>query len=142
MQVMITHEFPFDPSGKKLLDAMIYNGKILYLRSRVMPDSPDSLTTAFAEKDLKWCNDNEPEIWKFFITKNLLYSQDPLEYLKYVNDGPSTSGMPPEAPGNVGSWEGWRIVSKYMQQHPEVTLQQLMNEQEAQKILTESKYRP
>jgi gliding motility-associated lipoprotein GldB len=142
MQVIITHQFQFDPSRKKLLDAMIYNGKVLYLRSQMMPDSPDSLITAFAEKDLIWCKNNEPEIWKFFITKNLLYSTDPLEYLKYVNEGPSTSGMPPEAPGNAGSWVGWRIVSKYMKQNPKVTLKQLMNEQNAQLILTESKYKP
>src|SRR5438045_9185903 len=50
MQVMITDEFPFDPSGKKLLDAMIYNGKVWYLRSRVMPDAPDSLVTGFSRK--------------------------------------------------------------------------------------------
>ncbi|HYV95096.1 MAG TPA: hypothetical protein VE978_25195 [Chitinophagales bacterium] len=142
MQVMITHEFTFDPSGKKLLDAMIYNGKVLYLRSQVMPDAPDSLVTSFREKDLKWCNENEKEIWKFFITRNLLYSQDPLEYLKYVNDGPTTSGMPNESPGNVGSWVGWRIVTAYMKRNPEIPLKQLMSEQDAQKILTDSKYKP
>ena len=142
MQVMITHQFPFDASAKKLLDAMVYNGKVLYLRSKVMPDAPDSLVTDFRNSDLKWCKDNEPEIWKFFITKNLLYSQDPLQYLKYVNDGPTTSGMPPESPGNVGSWVGWRIVSSYMEKHPDVTLQQLMMQEDAQKILTESKYKP
>src|SRR6185295_7999245 len=74
MQVMITHEFPYDPTGKKLLDAMICNGKMLYLKSRVMPSAPDSLVTGFSERDLKWCKDNEAEIWKFFIEKNLLYS--------------------------------------------------------------------
>ncbi len=142
MQVTISHQFPFDPSGKKLLDAMIYNGKILYLRGKLMPDRDDSVTTGFAERDLKWCNENEKEIWKFFITKNLLYSQDPLEYLKYVNEGPTTSGMPPESPGNVGSWVGWKIVSAYMHKHPEVSLQQLMSKSNAQDILAGSKYKP
>jgi len=142
LQVLETHYFPFDPTGKKLLDAIVYNGKLIYLKSKLMPDAPDSLITSFREKDLKWCEDNEKEIWKFFIDKSLLYSQDPLEYLKYVNDGPNTSGMPPEAPGNVGSWVGWRIVSKYMMQHPETSVKQLMEEQDAQKILTESKYKP
>ncbi len=142
MQVIITQQFPFDPTGKKLLDAMIYNGKIMYLKSRVMPDAADSLITGFEEKDLKWCSENEKEIWKFFISKNLLYSQDPLEYLKYVNDGPTTSGMPAAAPGNIGSWIGWRIVSAYMKQHPEILLNQLMQEEDAQKILSDSKYKP
>jgi len=142
LQVLETHNFPFDPTGKKLLDAMIYNGKLTYLKSRFMPGAPDSLITNFRGKDLKWCVDNEKEIWKFFIDKNLLYSQDPLEYLKYVNDGPNTSGMPTDAPGNVGTWVGWRIVSKYMKQHKEISPAQLMQEADAQKILTDSKYKP
>jgi len=121
---------------------MIYNGKLTYLKSRFMPGAPDSLITNFRGKDLKWCVDNEKEIWKFFIDKNLLYSQDPLEYLKYVNDGPNTSGMPTDAPGNVGTWVGWRIVSKYMKQHKEISPAQLMQEADAQKILTDSKYKP
>ncbi|MEO5673283.1 MAG: hypothetical protein ABIQ74_01430 [Chitinophagales bacterium] len=142
IQVLSTHRFPFDPVGKKLLDAMIYNGKVTYLKSMAMPGTPDSLITGFSKKDLQWCDENEKEIWKFFIAKNLLYSQDPLEYLKYVNEGPSTSGMPPQSPGNTGSWVGWKIVSSYMKGHPEISLPQLMREQDAQKILTESKYKP
>ena len=142
LQVMITKQFPFDPTSKKLIDAMVYNGKVMYLKSKFIPDIPDSIATEFREKDLKWCLDNEKEIWKFLLEKNLLYSQDPLEYMKYVNEGPTTSGMPPESPGNVGSWVGWRIVSAYMSKHPETSLQQLMNEEDAQKILTDSKYKP
>jgi hypothetical protein len=142
LQVMITREFPYDPTGKKLLDAMVYNGKVMHLKSQFMPDAADSITTGFRAGDLKWCLENEKEIWKFFLTKDLLYSADPLEYMKYVNDGPTTSGMPPESPGNVGSWVGWRMVSAYMKQHQEVSLQQLMAEQDAQKILSDSKYKP
>lgn len=142
MEVMATGNFEFLPSGKKLLDAMIYNGKIWYLKQQVLPGSPDSIITGFQEADLIWCRNNEPEIWKFFIEYKLLYSVDPLEFAKYVNEGPSTSGMPPEAPGNTGSWVGWRIVSKYMEKNPGITLQELMNEPDAQKILTASKYKP
>jgi hypothetical protein len=142
IEVLATGNFEFSHSGKKLLDAMIYNGKVMYFKQKLLAASPDSLITGFREKDLGWCNENEPEIWKFFIEHKLLFSIDPLEYSKYVSEGPSTSGMPPEAPGNIGSWVGWRIVSRYMEKNPDATLKQLMNEQDAQKILTNSKYKP
>lgn len=142
MQVLATANFEIDMAGKKLLEAMIYSGKIFYLKQQVMPGSPDSIITGFEQKDLEWCRGNEPEIWKFFIEYKLLYNTEPLEYSKYVTEGPSTSGMPPEAPGNIGSWTGWRIVSSYMKRNPDITLQQLMLEDDAQKILTESKYKP
>ncbi len=142
MQVLATGHFEFELSGKKLLDAMVYNGKIFFLKQKLMPGVPDSIITGFEAKDLAWCIDNEPEIWKFFIEYKMLYSAEPLEFSKYVTEGPSTSGMPAEAPGNIGSWVGWRIVSAYMKRHPETTLQQLMDEMDAQKILTESRYKP
>jgi len=141
-EVLMTGNFGFSRAGKNLLDAMIYKGKIIYCKQKLLPDASDSIATGFREKDLKWCNENEPEIWKFFIEHKLLYNDDPLEYSKYVIDGPNTSGMPEDAPGNIGSWVGWRIVSQYLKKNPEITLEQLMNEQDSQKILTASRYKP
>ncbi len=39
-------------------------------------------------------------------------------------------------------WTGWQIVRMYMEKNPDVTLQQLLQEKDPQKILTESKYKP
>ncbi len=142
MSVMGTNLFPFIDDGKKCLDEMIYNGKILYLQQHILPQTPDSLITGFSQKDLEWMNDNEKEMWGYYLENKLLYETDALVYKKYVNDGPSTTGMPPEAPGNTGSWIGWRIIQKFMEENPDYTLQGLMNEQDAQKILTLSKYKP
>jgi hypothetical protein len=31
-----------------------------------------------------------------------------------VLDGPTSQGLPMEAPGNIGSWVGWQIIKKYV----------------------------
>jgi hypothetical protein len=142
MNVWLTGIHDFDMNGHKLVDAMVFKGKVLYAMKKVLPDAPDSLVFGYSDSTLTWVNANEPEIWRFFIKNELLYSTDPMKYGKYVNDAPSTSGMPPQAPGNLGSWIGYRIVEKYMAQHEEITLPQLFAEQDAQKILTESRYKP
>ncbi|MBA3649416.1 MAG: hypothetical protein H0W62_12840 [Chitinophagales bacterium] len=142
IEVFLTGNYEPSNASKALLDAMLYKGKILYLKQKLMTGVPDSIITGFSAGNLKWLNENEKEIWKFFISKKLLYSQDALEYEKYVSEGPNTSGMPPEAPGNIGSWLGWRIISKYMRENSSIELNQLMAEQDAQKILTASKYKP
>ncbi len=142
IEVVATNNLDPNSSSKRLLDVMIYKGKILYFKKKLLPLTPDSVISGFASKDLIWCADNEPEIWKFFIEHKLLYSIDPLEYGKYINEGPSTSGMPPEAPGNIGSWVGWRIVSRYMEKNADVSLQELMADSDSQKILSSSKYKP
>ena len=44
-------------------------------------------------------------------------------------------------PGRLGVWLGWRIVESYMEHNEEVTLQELIAEGDAQKILENSYYK-
>lgn len=125
-----------------LLDMMVQAGKQLYFLDAVLPDAPDSVKIGFTQKQLDWCTQNERMIWQYFIQNNLLYVRDMQQILHYVGPGPSTQGMPKEAPGNIGSWVGWQIVRKYMDDHPQVTLPELMQMHDAQQLLTDARYRP
>lgn len=127
---------------KQLLQNMVQMGKELYVLTHLLPNAPDSILIGYSQKQLDWCKDNEHEVWAFFIKHELLYSNDVSEVRKFITDAPTTSGMPHESPGNIGSWVGLQIVTKYMNNHSSVSLKELMNEHDAQKILTKSKYRP
>lgn len=142
MEVMGTNLFPYRDDGKKLIDEMIYKGKLNYLLQHILPQTEDSLITGFSQNELNWLDENETEVWKFYLKNNLLYETDPMIFKKYIGDAPNTSGMPPEAPGNTGSWLGWKIVQKFMKENPKYNLENLMLETDAQKILTLSKYKP
>jgi hypothetical protein len=142
IRVTITGLFNFNSEGKKLIDNMIYNGKIMYAMDKILPDLPDTINTGYTEHQLAWCNYNEAEIWKYFIGENLLFNTNENDYITYVTDGPTTSGMPQESPGNLGSWVGWQIVKKYMERFPNTTLPQLMAITNSQQILDGSHYKP
>lgn len=142
MNVWLTGTFEFNKKGGNLLDAMIYNGKILHATKKLLPDVPDSIIFGYSAETLKWLEFNESEVWKYFIKNKLLFETDPLIYSKYVNDGPTTSGMPAEAPGNIGSWIGYRIIKRYTSKSGNSNLSELMKNQDANQILNESKYRP
>ena len=60
----------------------------------------------------------------------------------YLNDGPFTAEVSQDAPGRLGVWLGWRIVESYMEHNEEVSLQELLAEGDAQKILELSFYKP
>ncbi len=62
----------------------------------------------------------------------------------YLTDGPFTAGLGDknESAPKLGVWIGWQMVRKYMLENPDVTLQQLMADTDAQKILVKSKYKP
>ncbi len=130
------------PNDKStLLDKMIAEGKMLYFIQSLLPKKSDEDIIKYSEKQYQWCFDNEFQIWTYFITQELLYNTQ-FEQFKYVKEGPSTYGMPPESPGKVGAWLGWQIVRKYMQENPSTSLRKLIEINDSQKILTGSKYKP
>jgi gliding motility-associated lipoprotein GldB len=131
-------------SDKTLLSAMIYNGKVMYLMDRLLPDASDTLKIGYTKAQLQWCNDFEPTIWAYFLDQDLLYETDQTKIQKYIGEGPFTSGLGEknESAPKLGIWTGWQIVRKYMENHPDVTLAELVKMDNAQKILDGSKYRP
>lgn len=134
-------EHDIDHVKKELLSQMIYYGKQLYFADVMAPDMQDSVKIGYTVKELKWCNNNSKQMWAFYIEKKLLYATDEMEYMKYVSDGNTTQGFPEGAPAKTAQWIGWQIVRSYMKNNT-VTLPQLLNETDAQKILEKSGYKP
>lgn len=145
MEVMYNLYFgedDFSP-GHTLLEAMAQKGKKMYFLSLVLPDAPDSIICGFTGDQTKWCEANEYEIWKFLNDKDLLYKENAMEQKRYLDEGPTTPGMPAEAPGNLGSWIGLQIVRKFMNETGnKISLQELVTKYDAKAILAKAKYRP
>ncbi|WP_340114467.1 hypothetical protein [Maribellus mangrovi] len=135
-------EFEDPNSATNLLDHIVQKGKLMYLVDAMLPDTPDSLKIGYSTEQLNWCQMNEVPMWTYLIEHKMLYSNKRMDIVRYVNDAPTTSGFPLESPGRTGVWIGWQIVRQYMKEHPEVTLEELMNNKEYQQILNESEYDP
>ncbi len=141
MKGWVASEYEFKSKNDNLLSRMIYAGKILYCVDKVFPDLADSLKIDFTSAQMQFVNGNESNIWSHLLEDRKLYTTDPLEIVKYMNEGPFTSGLPREAPARLGEFTGWMIVRKFMENN-DVGLQQLMEIEDAQEILTKSKYKP
>lgn len=132
-------------NDRTLLAKMVYNGKILYFMDQILPNVPDSTKIGYTTQQLKWCTNARSTIWAYLLDQNLLYETDYQKTQTYTNEAPFTpqlSGLDgTQSAPKLGVWTGWQIVRAYMEKHPEVTLQQLMANNDAQKILNDSKYR-
>lgn len=138
----ISKAFPEKGKSGTLLNEMIYKGKLLYLADALMPKEQDSIKIGFTQKQLDWCKENEGNMWGFLIKNKLLYSNDITVVTKFTGDAPFTTGFVKESPGRTGVWIGWQIVRRYMENNSKVTFDALMKEPDAQKILSNSKYKP
>lgn len=134
---------PFVADGRVLLNMMIQSGKEMYFAKKLLPFIDEHTRLAYTEEQLKWCQENESMIFDFFGRQQLFYDDNLQKVVRYVMDGPSATGMPAESPGNIGAWLGLQIVESYMKQYPEKSLKELITEPiDAQRFLTESKYKP
>lgn len=133
---------PYTSTKSRLLDQMLYRGKIMYLTAQIFDALPGYEVMGWTKEQWDWCVRNEEAIWHLVMDKRDLFKTESLVLTGYLNDGPFTSEVSQDAPGRLGIWLGWRIAESYMEHNKEVSLQDLMAEPDAQKILEESFYRP
>jgi len=136
------HCFDTGEPINNLLNHMIFNGKLYYCVDAVLRETPDSIKIGYTGAQLKYCKDNEKNLWNYFTQQERLYKNDLKELTQFINDGPFTGAISKECPPRIGHWVGWQIVRSYMERNPEVTLEMLINEKDVNKIMTKSKYKP
>ncbi|MET4081486.1 gliding motility-associated lipoprotein GldB [Pedobacter sp. UYP30] len=137
--------FPEPDENKTLLSKMVFQGKILYFLEKVLPEHVgDSTLLGYTKKQYDWATHFEGDIWAYMLQNNLLYESDYQKIQVYLAEGPFTPGLGEhrESAPKLGVFTGLQIVKKYMAEHPTVTLQQLMADNDGQKILQQSKYKP
>ena len=133
---------PYTSDKSRLLDQMMYRGKVMYLTAQIFDDLPPYEVMGWTKEQWNWCIKNERAIWHLVMDKRDLFKTESLVLTGYLNDGPFTSEVSQDAPGRLGIWLGWRIAASYMEHNQNVSLQDLMAEPDAQKILEESYYKP
>ena len=138
----LTTEFPDYIDAPRLLDDMIYFGKIMYLTETFLPNEKEEDLMGYSPQQWKWCKANEAKMWNYIIEQKHLFSTEKMLATKYIDPAPFTSFFPDESPGRTGIWIGWQIVRSYMNKNKDVTLPGLMNNFNAQDILEKSGYRP
>ena len=130
------------PSDREmsLLDYMVSEGKAIYFAQQTLPDAPDSILMRYTSEQMDWMLRNEEHVWAYFLQSKLLYETDYMRFHNFIDDAPKTNAFPDSSPRTT-EYIGWQIVSQYMKKTG-ISVQQLFEETDAQKILSQSNYRP
>lgn len=135
-------EFPYNMNKGDFLSEIIYVGKTIFLTDVLIDGLHDSLKIQYTQKQLEYCYQNEFNVWSYFVAQKLLYTTNQADIKKFTSEGPFTAVFSKEAPPRIAYWIGWQIVRQFMENNPDVTLQELMELNDAQQLLAKSKYKP
>jgi hypothetical protein len=134
--------FPFEGNEEILLDKILYEGKLRYILSRLIPHREAWEYVAYNKEQYSWCVTHQSKIWKLILENRHLFTPDFTTTSQYLKEAPYTASLPVESPGRVGIWLGYQIIGSYMENHPQVSLPELMNTTDYRELLKQSKYKP
>lgn len=135
-------EFLLDANKDRLLDEMIYEGKLLYLQSVLFPDASAEDLLGYTLSQQTWLKKNEQAVWTYLVEQKQLFTTDQSVKRKYIGEAPYTSFFGENSPSRIGRIIGFRIVEGYMKNNKEITIQSLFNHDDNQAILAGSRYNP
>lgn len=124
-----------------LIEQMIEKGKQWWLMKKLLPDTPDSLITGYTARQMQDVQREEGNIWGVITQNENLFSIEPVAIQTYIGEAPFTPTLPQGAPGNIGPWIGWRIIEKFEEENPDLTVDQVLRTT-AKKIFQLAKYKP
>ena len=128
---------------KNLVSQMIFEGKQLYAKDLLLPNYTDAEKMGYTPEQIKWCEENESYMWRYFLESEMLYSLDPKLTTRFIAPAPFSKfylEIDNDSPGRVGAWIGWQIVRSYMKNN-NVSLSELLKVN-AKEIFEKSKYKP
>lgn len=135
------NEFPYTSDNNYLIEQMIYNGKILFFLDACYPKMEEEIKNKYTKKQLDFCYLYEREMWTTIVEQKLLFSTDILTIKKFTESAPYTSQFGPDSPPRTGNWLGLQIVRAYVKNN-NISVPELMNENDMLKILNKSGYNP
>ena len=139
----ILEKFVRKPIDRTLLSEMIYHGKIIYLNKFFNADEKDFIQFRSTKEKLVWANENERNIWSFFIENDFLFSTKNDLKSRFISFAPFSKfnlDIDKQSPGSIGKWLGYKIVNSYMKNN-NVNVKSLLNE-DYYEIFIKSKYKP
>jgi hypothetical protein len=125
-----------------VLTEMIHNGKLKYFERCMLPESAEEIIFGFTPDQMKFCRNNESQMWLYLVEHDMLFKTDQFLIRKLTGEAPFTGYFTNESPGRAAVWLGFRIVESYMMRNSGITMEELMKNTDVQSIMTGAKYNP
>jgi hypothetical protein len=140
MKLMVEDLLPPAQASTNVLSGLITAGKVQYALKSILPSCPDSVLFGYSDAQWRWAEQNESDIWSYLLADNMLFSTDVNTISRLMNDGPFTSGLPQESPPRIAAFAGYKLINKFMDRNPFVSLEELFA-MDPNELLKKAKYK-
>lgn len=133
----------FPNQKRNFLEEMIYFGKALYFKDKVIPFKTDAEKIGYSQSQLDFAKVNEEMIWTHFVEKEMLFDNDNALVSRFIAEAPFSKfylDIDNQTPGRLGQYNGWQIVRAYMKNN-DVDFMEMM-ETDPTEIFNKSNYKP
>lgn len=118
MAYVIADDIVGPPTGPRLIDQMINEGKRYFLVKSFLPYTHDTLIYAMPPVQIATCEQGEKSLYEVLSRdveggRNLLYEDDPRRFRKFIEPGPFNPKSPSDLPGGSAAWLGAQMVMQY-----------------------------
>lgn len=132
-------------SNKKrsFVSKAVQYGKELYLMQLLLSKHTPNGVIGYSKTQWKWAKDNELQMWRYFVERDLLFDTNPKLNQQFLNPAPFSKfylELDAESPARIGRYLGWQIVNTFMQKTNSSLEQLLLKDNEA--LFQESNYKP
>ncbi len=124
-----------------VMTSIMHEGKLKYFEKCMIPSINDTILFGFSADQMRFCRNNERQMWYYLIENDLLFSTDQFTIRKLTGEAPSTTYFTSESPGKAAVWLGFRIIESYMRRN-NISLGEMMDNSNIQGILEAAKYDP
>lgn len=134
---------PMEPHS--LLDAMLYRGKVLKLTEYLLETVEESTLLRYPPEKYNFSLKHEKEMWVYFIENELLFDTGDELKRRFMETAPFSkfrTQIDRETPGQIGWWFGYKVVSAWLEEYPDMPLEDWIHEMDSRKVLKLSQYKP
>ena len=135
------YPFTWEWEHRSLFDVMMYRGKIAWVVEKALKaDGSGKVAFGYSADDVKWCKKKGPEVWNIMQSRHYMESTDAMMIRGFTLTDPNRFLEQKNIPSGIGTWMGMQIIERYMKQHKDVTVEELLKCTDYQRILNTTEF--
>ncbi len=127
--------------NRSLVDHIMHSGKMHWIIARILDYDSLEEEIGYTKEEAAWCEKNRTEIWNYMLRNNHLDAKDPMLLRMYLRPAPCTACFGDDSPFELGVWVGAQMIDAYMKKNKNVTMAELLEDNDYRKMLADIEFK-